>query len=290
MGNSPIVASTISDLRAELQKQRLQGLTVGIVPTMGALHDGHLSLIKAAKSKCDYLVSTIFVNPTQFGEGEDFSSYPRTIEADIKQLKTSGVHLVFAPAADVLYPNGVTDSVRVTASPSLSGILEGAKRPGHFDGVTTVVSRLFNLISPNVAVFGEKDYQQLLVIRRMAQDLGYRTRVHAVETVREPGGLAMSSRNSYLGPDQLHVAKHISETLDRLAKALINGENDFNRLEQEGARWLKKRGLKVDYVAIRRASDLQLPGKSDRELRVLVAAFAGKTRLIDNKSANNICN
>jgi pantoate--beta-alanine ligase len=257
---------------------------------MGNLHQGHLALVREARRLADRVVVSIFVNPTQFGPGEDFASYPRTPGDDLEKLETEGAHLAFLPDAATVYPHGLQDAVRVLATPSLATILEGESRPGHFDGVVTVVARLFNLVQPDVAVFGEKDYQQLLVIRRMARDLGYPTAIHGVETVREPEGLAMSSRNAYLGPAQRELARHINILLDRLVLDLESGREDFATLEEKAMDWLNEKGLQADYVAIRKAADLQVPAAGDAPLRVLAAARAGDTRLIDNKCARNVCN
>lgn len=283
-------ATVRAELDLVLESWRKEGLRIALVPTMGNLHEGHLALVREAGRLADRVVVSIFVNPTQFGAGEDFSSYPRTPDQDLEKLAAEGVHLAFLPDTATVYPCGLTDAVQVRATPSLAGILEGEIRPGHFDGVVTVVARLFNLVQADLAVFGEKDYQQLLVIRRMALDLGYRTAVHAVETVREPQGLAMSSRNAYLAPEQRAVAGHINTLLERLVGELQSGRDDYAELERDASEWLDEKGFAVDYVAIRKAADLQIPGPGDAPLRVLVAARVGTTRLIDNKIARNVCN
>jgi pantoate--beta-alanine ligase len=257
---------------------------------MGNLHAGHLSLVKAARDQADRVVSSIYVNPTQFGEGEDIDSYPRTLEADREALERAGCDLLFAPQVKTVYPFGFENAVMLGAAPDLASTLEGQFRPGHFDGVVTVVARLFNLVNPDVAVFGEKDYQQLLIIRRLVDDLGYDIQIHAVPTVREHSGLALSSRNSYLDKEQLERAQCLQSVLvDTAARAGQVGE-DLSLLEELAEIQLKKHQLGVDYVAIRRAKDLAAPGINDQDLRLLAAVWCGKTRLIDNVKIIRTCN
>jgi pantoate--beta-alanine ligase len=226
-------------LDAVLQRWRDDRLSVALVPTMGNLHAGHLALVKAAQGAADRVVCSIYVNPTQFGAGEDFDRYPRTPEADQRALEAEGCDLVFAPGHDTMYPGGLENTVRVLAPPDLACVLEGAVRPGHFDGVVTVVARLFNLLRPDVAVFGEKDYQQLLVIRRMTRDLAYGIRILAVPTVRENHGLAMSSRNEYLDPAQRTAAGRLSEVLVAAANRLETADMDARGVEQVARRELE---------------------------------------------------
>lgn len=269
-------------IHAAMRQWRQQGLRTALVPTMGNLHQGHIALVEAARQEADRVVTSIYVNPTQFGAGEDFETYPRTLEADRQALERAGCDLVFVPGHSTMYPAGLENATRLVAAPDLANVLEGASRPGHFDGVVTVVARLFNLVGPDVAVFGEKDYQQLLVIRRMADDLGYGIRIVAVPTFREPGGLAMSSRNNYLQPAQRQSAAALNAALKEAARQVKAGGRDLQMIEQSAAQRLESRGFRVDYVAVRRAQDLGIPQAGDREIRVLAAAWFGKTRLIDN--------
>jgi len=323
-------------LRAENRDQldtrtrdwRLAGLRIALVPTMGNLHEGHLALVRAARETADRVITSIYVNPAQFGEGEDFQRYPRTLDSDLESLEEAGCDLVFVPDDRTMYPNGLENAVRLLAAPDLASVLEGASRPGHFDGVVTVVARLFNLARPDAAVFGEKDYQQLLVIRRMVEDLAWRIRIVPVPTVREDGGLAMSSRNHYLAEEERDAAGRIhavlrdaalrvdelltaadsqaeagkqdspcsrSELIDVVERSRLSpkagaGKRDslFARLEAEAAEQLSRYGLKVDYVAVRRARDLDLPRPGDSDLRILAAAWSGPTRLIDNLPINKV--
>lgn len=263
---------------------RRSGLKIALVPTMGNLHEGHLVLVHRAREVADRVVCSVYVNPAQFGEGEDFQQYPRTLDTDREQLEEAGCDLLFAPSHETMYPWGLERAVRVRAAPDLAGPLEGRCRPGHFDGVVTVVARLFNLCTPNVAVFGEKDYQQLLVIRRMTEDLGYGIRIEAVPTRREKDGLAMSSRNSYLDPDRRKAAGTLNAVLFAMARRVHQGERDFTAIESESAAKLERAGLAVEYLAIRREEDLAIPQQNEANLRVLAAVRCGQTRLIDNVS------
>lgn len=258
-----------------------EGKRIALVPTMGNLHEGHLALVRAARLQADRVVASIFVNPTQFGEGEDFEQYPRTPEEDIAGLESEGCDLVFLPGPQEIYPFGLEQAVLLRASPGLGGPLEGYNRPGHFDGVVTVVARLFAIVSPDVAVFGEKDYQQLLVIRRMTEELGFGIEVRGIETIRDAAGLALSSRNAYLSPLELILARQLNQVLAETARLARSG--DIVRvLETDAAEQLLTAGFKVDYVAIRRADDLSVPDKFEEGLRILAAVWCGQTRLIDN--------
>jgi len=277
-----LLARTRDELWPLTRAWRQAGLRVALVPTMGNLHEGHLSLVDAARKEADRVVVSVFVNPTQFGAGEDFNAYPRTLEADCGKLAEVRCDLVFAPGVETMYPGGLIDAVRVQAAPSLANILEGEFRPGHFDGVVTVVARLFNLVGPDLAVFGEKDYQQLLVIRRMTEDLGYPLEILAAPTVRGRGGLALSSRNAYLDEAQLAVAEILNAVLGECAGRVAAGGRDYPAVEQAARDRLEVAGLRVDYVAVRRAVDLGPPAPGDTELRILAAARCGTTRLIDN--------
>jgi len=253
---------------------------IGLVPTLGNLHAGHHSLVALARRRADVVVASVFVNPTQFGPNEDFSRYPRTPDADAAGLEASGCDVLFLPTVEDMYPYGIEHSVRVSV-PELPDILEGAIRPGHFDGVATVVSKLFNLVRPHVAVFGQKDYQQLLVIRRLTRDLGYPIDIVAAPIVREANGLAMSSRNQYLSPEQRDQASAIHATLRRMADEVRSGRA-VGEIEAEALAHLRQAGFVPDYAVVRRAEDLREPAASDRDRVALIAARLGSTRLIDN--------
>lgn len=262
-----------------------RGQNVALVPTMGNLHQGHLELVRVARQAADRVVASIYVNPTQFGPSEDFSRYPRTLERDCEQLKAAGCDLVFVPDNATMYPFGDHAAIGMQAPADLATVLEGASRPGHFDGVVTVVARLFNLVTPDRAVFGEKDYQQLLIIRRLVEDMGYPIQIMPVPTVREAGGLALSSRNQYLGADQRIAALALNRALQAAAGEFKRG-SPRERAEQQAVEALAAEGFSVDYVAIRRSADLSIPGSEDSDLRVLGAARIGDTRLIDNFSVS----
>ena len=275
-----ITIGDIQDLRAHVDAWR-RGGNVAFVPTMGNLHDGHLSLVRAAREVADRVVVSIFVNPMQFGAGEDFDSYPRTLERDSDMLEGEGTDLLFAPPVKVVYPKPAAEQTRVEV-PGISSLLCGASRPGHFVGVATVVCKLFNMVQPDVALFGKKDYQQLMVIRRMVEDLAMPVRVLGVETRREADGLAMSSRNGYLTADERAIAPVLYRVITGLAERIRQGDFDLAGLQGRAARELDENGLRPDYIAIRRAEDLGEPGDDDRELVILAAAYLGKARLIDN--------
>jgi len=251
------------------------------VPTMGNLHAGHVSLVELAREHAERVVVTVFVNPTQFAEGEDFEDYPRTLERDKRRLQTVETDVIFAPEVETLYPFGLQNATVVTV-PGLSENFCGSFRPGHFDGVTSVVARLFALVQPDVAVFGQKDYQQQMVIRRMVDDLGLPIKIITAPTVREEDGLAMSSRNAYLSDEELAAAPKIYEVIEAAGEALQSGERNFEELETVAIDSLTDAGFKVEYVAIRRALDLSIPNRDCDELVILVAAHLGKARLIDN--------
>ena len=269
----------VEELEAALSPWREEG--IAFVPTMGNLHAGHLALVARARELAPRVVVSIFVNPLQFGPGEDYQRYPRTLEADRAKLAEAGVDLLFAPPVEVMYPRPLEEISRIHV-PRLSEILCGAHRPGHFDGVATVVARLFNLVRPAHAVFGEKDYQQLLIIRRMVADLAIPVTIHGVATVREADGLAMSSRNQYLDPEERARAPALYRTLKRTAEALRAGRRDYPELEREATQALLQAGFRaVDYFAILDAEDLT-PPRPGRPLAVLAAAHLGKARLIDN--------
>lgn len=269
------------ELRQQIADWKQAGDHVALVPTMGNLHEGHMALIKLAREHAERVVASIFVNPTQFGEGEDFASYPRSIEVDKRKLKRAKTDLLFAPEVETIYPFG-TDTAASVTLPVLTDELCGDFRPGHFDGVTSVVSRLFGLVQPNVAVFGEKDYQQLVVIRRLVADLGLPIQVVAAPTHREEDGLAMSSRNQYLNDDERAIAPALYATLQDVAQALASGSEEYVALEEDALAALRQAGFEPDYVSIRRAETLDAPDRDSDELVVLAAATLGNARLIDN--------
>ena len=269
------------ELRQQIADWKQAGDHVALVPTMGNLHEGHMALIKLAREHAERVVASIFVNPTQFGEGEDFASYPRSIEVDKRKLKRAKTDLLFAPEVETIYPFG-TDTAASVTLPVLTDELCGDFRPGHFDGVTSVVARLFGLVQPNVAVFGEKDYQQLVVIRRLVADLGLPIQVVAAPTHREEDGLAMSSRNQYLNDDERAIAPALYATLQDVAQALASGSEEYVALEEDALAALRQAGFEPDYVSIRRAETLDAPDRDSDELVVLAAATLGNARLIDN--------
>ena len=273
--------NTVEALRARIKPWRLAGETIGFVPTMGNLHGGHLELVREVKQRADRCVASIFVNPMQFGEKEDFGSYPRTLEEDAKYLADAKVDLLFAPSVDEIYPQGDRRQTQIV-TPGLSDILCGASRPGHFVGVATVVCKLFNMVQPDLAVFGEKDFQQLLVIRRMVDELAIPVKVIGVATVREADGLAKSSRNSYLTPAERLSAPLLYQSLRRMKDKILAGADDYLTVEAEGRKFLENAGFKVDYLTVRRSVDLGLPRQGGENLVILAAAHLGRTRLIDN--------
>ena len=276
-----IIINKLDELRRQLRGWRQAGETISLVPTMGNLHAGHLTLVQEALQQSDRCVVSIFVNPMQFGQGEDFASYPRTLEEDARQLKEAGVDLLYNPEVSEVYPQGQERQTRVEV-PELSDKLCGASRPGHFVGVTTVVCKLFNMVQPDLAVFGEKDFQQLMLIRRMVSDLAMPIEILGVATVREVDGLAMSSRNGYLSPEQRRVAPLLYQTLQGLKTQIEAQPANYADLEQEAKQRLKEAGFVPDYLTVRRAADLSLPEDEDRDLIILAAARLGRARLIDN--------
>lgn len=254
---------------------------IGLVPTMGNLHAGHMELIKQAQSKCTVVIATIFVNPLQFGPNEDFSSYPRVLEKDSDLLRGRGVHLLFAPSVDEMYPRGGTVDTNVS-NPHLTTMLCGERRPGHFDGVATVVGKLFNLTQPDIAFFGEKDWQQLTLIRGMASDLDFPIDVVAVPTVRNTDGLALSSRNSYLDAEERKKAPLLYSTLVSVKERVLCGDTRYSQLEDDACTTLALSGFVPDYISVREGASLQKAAKESTDRRVFGAAFLGKARLIDN--------
>lgn len=269
------------DLREQLQDWRRAGEHIALVPTMGNLHDGHLSLVALAREHAERVVVTIFVNPTQFGEGEDYQTYPRTLERDKRHLKRVKADLLFTPDVDTIYPFGIDAATSVTV-PVLTEEFCGLSRPGHFDGVTSVVTRLFSLVQPDVAVFGQKDYQQQLVIRRLVADMHLPIQVLSGETLREDDGLAMSSRNQYLSDEERRAAPQLHAALQQVADALTTGNEDYAALETAAMERLEQHGFEPEYISIRRAENLAPPDRDSDQLVVLAAARLGKARLIDN--------
>lgn len=270
----------LSRLRAVVNGWQREGLRVALVPTMGNLHAGHYSLVTLARQYADRVVSSVFVNPTQFGPNEDFTRYPRTPEADTSGLEQAGCDVLWLPTVESMYPFGIELAASVNV-PGISGLLEGAHRPGHFDGVCTVVSRLFNQVQPDVAAFGKKDYQQLAVIRQMVEDLAFPIQIVGGDIVRESDGLAMSSRNQYLNADQRPVSTTIHQVLLGMREGFIAGKTR-SLIEADATAALQAAGFQVDYAVVRKP-DLSEPADANDGTRVaLIAARIGTTRLIDN--------
>jgi len=273
------VIKTITQLRNQIQALRSENKTLAFVPTMGNLHAGHLRLVTEAKQRADEVVVSIFVNPTQFGPDEDFGSYPRTVQQDKRQLQALQTGWLFLPSATEMYASQANTVITVKR---LADAHCGASRPGHFSGVATIVCKLLNIVQPDIALFGEKDFQQLAVVRAMVKDLNMPVKIHGVAIVREADGLAMSSRNSYLSVAQRAVAPRLYQALCNAREVIAAGENDFTALEQQQTGWLDQAGFSTDYFSVCRRSDLQRPTSKDSELVILAAASLGRTRLIDN--------
>ena len=279
------IMGDLAALHEQLAEWRDRGERIALVPTMGNLHAGHLALVEAAAADADHVVATIFVNPIQFVAGEDFEHYPRSEAEDCRQLDTAGAELVFMPAVETMYPAGQENHTRVTV-PALDGILCGEFRPGHFTGVATIVTKLLNMIRPDMAFFGEKDYQQLLVIRRLVQDLALAVDIRSVPTVREADGLALSSRNGYLDAAERALAPQLYEVLTDITDKLRAGRRDYRELEVTAMGQLRDAGWRPEYVAVRDAATLQPPAVTEvaaDDLIVLAAAWLGRARLIDNR-------
>jgi len=272
---------TIAQLRAAVSRARQEGKRIGLVPTMGNLHAGHIALVEKALQRTDYVVVSIFVNPMQFGAGEDLDSYPRTLPEDQSKLHEIGTHMIFAPNVSEMYPDGMEGHTRV-AVPVVSEGLCGSSRPGHFEGVATVVSKLLNIVQPDLAIFGQKDFQQLAVIRKMAHELCMPVQIMGEPTVRAANGLALSSRNGYLSEEQLASAPQLYKTLQQIAAALQSGRRDFASVIEEARVQLVTAGLQPDYLDLRDAHSLQPVNVQSQEVVALAAAYLGKTRLIDN--------
>ena len=279
-----IVAKSVAGLKSEIARLRATGKRIAFVPTMGNLHAGHRHLLEQARRHADVVVASIYVNPLQFGPQEDFSAYPRTPEQDHAVLEAASVELLFLPDDSAIYPRGRERSTRVEV-PELGDILCGAARPGHFRGVATVVHRLFQMVMPDVSLFGKKDYQQLLIIRLMTSDFGLPIEIIGVDTVREVDGLAMSSRNGYLTAAERQIAPALYATLRALAAQIARSSpasQDVMACEEQAIGQLTAAGLRPEYVSVRRQQDLALPAANDCKLVILAAAWLGRTRLIDN--------
>ncbi|CAD5378818.1 pantothenate synthetase [Pseudomonas sp. OF001] len=276
-----ITVKTVRELRAAVARARSEGKRIGLVPTMGNLHAGHAALVTKAAQRADFVVASIFVNPLQFGAGEDLDKYPRTLAADQEKLLEAGCNLLFAPTAEEMYPDGMSGQTIVSV-PGVSEGLCGASRPGHFDGVATVVTKLFHMVQPDLAIFGEKDFQQLAVIRKLVRDLNLPIQIFGEPTVRGADGLALSSRNGYLDDEQRAVAPQLYRTLSELAAALRGGQTDHAALLAEAGAQLQNAGFVPDYLEIRNPLTLRPATSADRQLVILAAARLGTTRLIDN--------
>ena len=274
-------ATSVIELRQYIQHWKNHGKSIAFIPTMGNLHQGHISLIEKGQSLCDHTICSIFVNPMQFGPNEDFNHYPRTLERDIDQLEAIGCDLIYLPAASELYPDGLEKITQVQVT-DLTGIFEGAHRPGHFTGVATIVLKLLNIVRPDVSIFGKKDFQQYRVISKMVEDLNLEVDIIGAETTREPNGLATSSRNQYLSDDQKELASLIYRTLKESAASITAGENTFDKLEQRAIERLNQAGFETDYFCVCNVETLEPASPEDRRLVILVTARLGETRLLDN--------
>jgi len=274
-------ATSVTELHQYVQHWKDHGQSIAFVPTMGNLHNGHISLLEKGQSLCDRSICSIFVNPMQFGPNEDWDHYPRTLEADLEKLEAVGCDLVYLPSASELYPEGL-DKISHVLVTDLSDNYEGAHRPGHFTGVATVVLKLFNIVKPDVSVFGKKDYQQYRVVSKMVEDFNLEVQIIGQETTREASGLATSSRNQYLDARQLETAPIIYQQLQQTARAIEQGERDFKTLEDAAVARLNDAGFDTNYFVICNAETLLPATADDRDLVVLVTAAMGPTRLLDN--------
>lgn len=277
-----LIIETLPLLRQHIRRLHQEGKRIALVPTMGNLHDGHMKLVDEAKARADAVVVTIFVNPMQFDRPEDLVRYPRTLQEDSEKLNKRKVDLVFAPAPADIYPQG-TDTQTYVEVPGISTMLEGASRPGHFRGVSTIVSKLFNLVQPDVACFGEKDFQQLALIRKMVADMGYDIEIVGVPIVRAKDGLALSSRNGYLTGDQRKIAPGLNKVMNAVAEKLQAGERDLEEMVALAGQMLNEKGFRADDIQIRDADTLLELAESSQRAVVLMAAWLGHARLIDNK-------
>ena len=277
-----LIIETLPLLRQQIRRLRMEGKRVALVPTMGNLHDGHMKLVDEAKARADVVVVSIFVNPMQFDRPEDLARYPRTLQEDCEKLNKRKVDLVFAPSVKEIYPNG-TETHTYVDVPGLSTMLEGASRPGHFRGVSTIVSKLFNLVQPDIACFGEKDFQQLALIRKMVADMGFDIEIVGVPIMRAKDGLALSSRNGYLTAEQRKIAPGLYKVLSSIADKLQAGERDLDEIITIAGQELNEKGFRADDIQIRDADTLQEVSENSKRAVILVAAWLGDARLIDNK-------
>ena len=277
-----LIIETLPLLRQQIRRLRMEGKRVALVPTMGNLHDGHMKLVDEAKARADVVVVSIFVNPMQFDRPEDLARYPRTLEEDCEKLNKRKVDLVFAPSVKEIYPNG-TETHTYVDVPGLSTMLEGASRPGHFRGVSTIVSKLFNLVQPDIACFGEKDFQQLALIRKMVADMGFDIEIVGVPIMRAKDGLALSSRNGYLTAEQRKIAPGLYKVLSSIADKLQAGERDLDEIITIAGQELNEKGFRADDIQIRDADTLLEVSETSKRAVILVAAWLGDARLIDNK-------
>lgn len=277
-----LIIETLPLLRQQIRRLRMEGKRVALVPTMGNLHDGHMKLVDEAKARADVVVVSIFVNPMQFDRPEDLARYPRTLQEDCEKLNKRKVDLIFAPSVKEIYPNG-TETHTYVDVPGLSTMLEGASRPGHFRGVSTIVSKLFNLVQPDIACFGEKDFQQLALIRKMVADMGFDIEIVGVPIMRAKDGLALSSRNGYLTAEQRKIAPGLYKVLSSIADKLQAGERDLDEIITIAGQELNEKGFRADDIQIRDADTLLEVSENSKRAVILVAAWLGDARLIDNK-------
>ena len=277
-----LIIETLPLLRQQIRRLRMEGKRVALVPTMGNLHDGHMKLVDEAKARADVVIVSIFVNPMQFDRPEDLARYPRTLQEDCEKLNKRKVDLVFAPSVKEIYPNG-TETHTYVDVPGLSTMLEGASRPGHFRGVSTIVSKLFNLVQPDIACFGEKDFQQLALIRKMVADMGFDIEIVGVPIMRAKDGLALSSRNGYLTAEQRKIAPGLYKVLSSIADKLQAGERDLDEIIAIAGQELNEKGFRADDIQIRDADTLLEVSETSKRAVILVAAWLGDARLIDNK-------
>jgi pantoate--beta-alanine ligase len=280
-----LIIETLLMLRQEVRRWRQQGKRIALVPTMGNLHEGHLTLVDEARARGDIVIVSIFVNPMQFDRADDLARYPRTLQEDCEKLNRHQVDVVFAPSSAEVYPQGAQNQTFVEV-PVLSSLLEGATRPGHFRGVATIVSKLFNLVQPDIACFGEKDFQQLAIIRKMVADMGFDIEIVGVPTVRAKDGLALSSRNGYLTADERKLAPALSQVMHQMATQLENGERHVDEIIEAASEALLAQGLRPDGLAICDAETLQPLTVDSQRAVVLMAAWLGKARLIDNQTVD----
>ncbi|WP_312057488.1 pantoate--beta-alanine ligase [Pantoea brenneri] len=280
-----LIIETLPMLRREVRRWRQQGKRIALVPTMGNLHEGHLTLVDEARSRGDIVIVSVFVNPMQFDRADDLARYPRTLQQDCEKLNRYQVDVVFAPSSAKVYPHGLKNQTFVEV-PVLSSLLEGETRPGHFRGVATIVSKLFNLVQPDIACFGEKDFQQLAIIRKMVADMGFDIEIVGVPTVRAKDGLALSSRNGYLTADERKLAPALSQVMNQMAARLANGERHIEEIIEAASQTLLERGLRPDGLAICDAETLQPLTVDSQRAVVLMAAWLGNARLIDNQTVD----